>query len=878
MVQRVDRNARAAAMNNAVGKIFNDASSNKRETWHRARASELKALAIRAFNENTPMAFYDAILQCIYRMLDKPVANTYVKTARIFLGRFLERFDLESDTDVQIANDLVLHVLEGLLPGVDAKSNPVRTQTLQVMLDILERGIINEESRDFITEIANVILSRSYDRQTGVRKLACEILDVIKPLVADPDGIDKRLQEVLSCDPDSSVRKVALWCMMREEREDLVDLNLILYSLRDPSINVRRDTYDRLRDVPLEYIEPEVGEQVLSGLEDPSATIRDAAWQTLATWLKGADGRILDVLESLDVMDEDTVCNTVVKTVLKKVPKLLKTMDLTEHISSQSTAEHAFLVRSVLEYCKENRLDLPELPPLGDYVACMMDLRSRLITDTELSEQGERILQFTFAQMLQTLNYYEIDEYSRPSLSEALNTIIRSEDSRSVLDYSVVHKAVQVLRRLFDSDESFIRQIIDFIADYSSEESLNALVADARRNIALSESALQNVTTLAPEFVPTFLVIIKSALDEGNSEDIRELGARGLGLIGILSKDECQEIMEMIRSILMEIDQCEASEHEYDDDDDEEMKDPLEVPIAARYKERKYLLGSLCDVLITYPSDGQSKDRFFDIIVGLTENRYDMGSKETAWVALEKLFISGALTDNRLLTSMLEKYASYLPDLDESKEEYGDPLDWAIIRSIEVFFRLYGQIKPENSLAIAEAFRSLMADSYKEIMSGDPDASVILPLKPKEIKARSVFFDKVIEWTNPEQNDPFSVAADSHAVLARAFFEALTFDAPQKELSKMVLSKLSKLRFSEANNYDLLVGLLETARELENYKEISDYKKVYSRLANRLENIVERMPASRRHDGDIENEHRLLEPEHPVVSLSSDLEDVDEHQ
>ncbi|GAA5865849.1 hypothetical protein JCM3774_003117 [Rhodotorula dairenensis] len=842
----------------------------------------------------------------------------------------------DDDADDGPASRLVAQLLAFLLRGFQAKNKIARYRCVQlVALMINSLGEIDDES---YRTLKAALLERVRDKEASVRQHAVVALSKLQDAdeeVEDSDSdeddsdggaakdanrsVTEVLVDVLNHDPAAEVRRAALFNLIPSP-ETLP--SLLRRTLDIDTTNRRLAFAHVLAEIPPKSLTLKQRQTVLGrGLRDREEAVRKAAKKLVAKWvehLESAGAGAEDLFEAfiglLDVHSTQgkTIAEKALEAVFEVRPDLIEGIELTDDFYQTLTPSTAFLVRTYLDYLRNNESSrLADVEPVVTALAFYLQSAwTQLVVTLEAEERDEE--QETLQQLIVgelvgiAVNLDYGDEIGRRKMFElmremlqhsllppilnpmCLDVLLKGTSERDFM--RIVVEIVQSLRReshLVTSDSELGEQDEDDETEDGDEEDeeedegdLSGEEAQARvrrrakgKGKARRQSAVQTPQQAARRkdldlrclfVVKALLERVMSALQENSmlhglvaelivpavkTKDY-DVRAQGLICLGLCCLLDKSMALDSFQLLAR---QSESTEGE------------LQVKV----------LQTLFDLIVLHGVNfGEERGFGSNLIIGFLGSALDQEdptAAATVVVGIAKLLLSGMVTDEEILGRLVLLYfASETADNPELRQ------------CLSYFFPVYCYSNPQNQRRIASVLVKTL-DVLRTVYDELKDKSTMVT--PLQIGSQ------LVDWTDPQKViDTEGIEPDEtvQVDLATKMIKAL-YRAEEKEPRKLWCQLLPKLYIPEETDDAKVHAMLFLIEELKNNRPIGDTvsRNAFNRFATalhktfdeRLENLDEEVRAQVENSDEVKAIRawvRKVEREEDGESEDEDDEDEDD--
>ncbi|KAJ1921228.1 chromosome condensation complex Condensin, subunit G [Mycoemilia scoparia] len=348
-----------------------------------------------------------------------------------------------------------------LLRGFSAKEKMVRLRCCQLVAMTIT--CLGEMDESLYIELVKKLSDRIRDKESSIRVHAAISLSKLQGSDDSAEGqaVTKRLLRLLHYDPNAEVRRAVLLNIAKTK----TTLPYILERASDVDVTNRK--YFFLRVLPVvdfRALSIESREKVLTaGINDRDPNVKQACVRMLGeTWLQTVDQNLLELIESLDVVDSP-IADDAIKALFQTYPEIPNNLTFNDEILDNLTPETSFLIRMTLEhFSNENdneRLDasLPEVLKLAQ-------LTSSFVSKLE-NETDEDLLidhEYVIRQLLMITRLSDFpDELGRRHVL----TLMRQMLVLPGIPENSIEIITDILKKLSISERDFTSMVVEVLSD-----------------------------------------------------------------------------------------------------------------------------------------------------------------------------------------------------------------------------------------------------------------------------------------------------------------------------------------------------------------------------------------------------------------------------
>ncbi|KZT24842.1 hypothetical protein NEOLEDRAFT_1134516 [Neolentinus lepideus HHB14362 ss-1] len=777
----------------------------------------------------------------------------YVKFAneKVLEDRKKSGAEVHEDTDTP-ASRFATRLLKFLLKGFLAKDKNVRYRVVQILSEVVQH--MPELDEDLYSHIRESLLDRLRDKEAFVRVQAvvglAQLYGTEDPADLEDDQlpVSEILLNTLAYDSSADVRRAVLL----NTQINPVTLPNVLARTRDTDIVVRRLVYTVLENhciPPDEAASGALGAtdpRVLSiaqrelivrnGLGDREPSVRSATAKLICTWLEvvglqvEGDEPAKEVISFLRLFDlaENAIAEDALMSVFASRTDIFDNVEFGDQYWADLSPEKSFLARVFVDHCisikDEARLEsaLPVVTLLAFRIQAMYnDLMEQMQDDEEQAflrgeeedeeerarKEDERMdKEFVIGEMLRlAVNLDYADEIGRRKMFQ----LVRDMISQEALPEGLLSRCLDVLRKLSPNERDLIRLVVEVVHELRDPEmdEKEASAVDDGDTTTYGETPMTAKTVKAAPKPPTektpeekaqadaidlrclslcigMLERVNGTFEENSTLEgilgeliipavkrkelaLREKGLVSLGLCCLIARRMALNSFQLFLSQV------------------QSAPEPLKIRV----------LQIIFDMLMVHDrdflgNDGVAGDRIIEFLLQVWGNEDSEKVQALMCVGIAKLMLSGMVTDERVLKSLVFAYVS--PDTAGNQE---------LRQCLSYFFPVYCYSSPANQRRMQQIFVPIFEELLQLYKDLDDDREMI---SPANIVAMFV------DWTDPQK----AVAARGqvadvliHLDLATEIIRALFSKDMQKEDKKVLCQVLSKLYIPDAVDDDKIRSL-----------------------------------------------------------------------
>ncbi|KAI0090375.1 nuclear condensing complex subunit [Irpex rosettiformis] len=751
------------------------------------------------------------------------------------------------EIEEDVYNDLRMCLLE----RVNDKEAPVRVQAVIALSKLCGSEDPSEEPN--ITDV--LVDTLSYDTSAEVRRAALANLPI------NERTIPAMLARTRDVDPN--VRKLVYSSVLEPHCTVVTD--------GENQTEVVGPTHPRVFSIEQREL------VVRNGLGDREEAIKSAAAKLVSTWVdvvrvgttqgdaKSIEEDIIAFLELFDLVENSTA-EDALASVFKSRTDILDALEFNDAFWESLTPEKTFLARVFVDHCfnskDEARLEnsLPVVTMLAfriqsawqELIAAMQAEEEDILLRGGMDDEAENELrakreeerldqEFIIGEMLRmAVNLDYADEIGRRKMFQLVRTMI----CQDILPEGLLGRCLDVLRTLSLNERDLIRVVVEVVhelRDPADEE--EQLRDDTVSNIGETPASVKTVRA-APkplaEMTPEeqvradaidlrclalcigMLERVNGTFEENSTLEgilgeliipavkrkelsLRERGLVCLGLCCLIARRMAMNSFQLFLS------QVQAA------------PEPLKVRV----------LHVVFDILMVHDKDflgpnSTNGERIIEFLLHILDNEESDKVQALLCVGIAKLMLSGMISDDRVLISLMLKYVS--PDTAHNQE-----LRQCLSYFLPVYCYSSGAHQRRMQKAFIQLYKSL-SEAYKE---WDSDDDMISPVQASLM---------IVDWTDPQKAHAIAQNVPGHAVdesihidLAADIIRALFDDDFGKEDKKALCQLLGKLHLPDQVDDDkirsvkLLMHNLNSRRPLRDASTRNAFAKFEASVSKKYE-------------------------------------------
>ncbi|KAI6000302.1 nuclear condensing complex subunit [Pisolithus orientalis] len=427
----------------------------------------------------------------------------------------------DDDDDDTTASRFVARLLKFLVNGFVAKDKVVRYRSVRILAEMVAH--LGEIDEDVYMMLRAALIERVHDKETNVRVQAvvalsklCGSEDTSDVNDDEPTAIDVLL-DTLACDPAAEVRRAAL-------------LNIPLAPHTLPAMLARtRDTDTVMRKLTFSQVLEKnclSADHASIGAAHPRVlpAVRAAAGSLLGTWVDVARGPTKaedddhairkDVIALLKLLDlhESTIAEDALLSIFATRVDIFEHLEFKEDYWRELTPERTFLARIFVEHCiatkDDAKLDasLPVVTHLAfqiqnAYNAYLDDTdtaaaREHEVSEEQLAQEEDARLdqEFIIGELLRlavSLDY--ADEMGRRKMFK----LVRDMISQDVLPESLVSRCLDILRTLSPNERDLIRVVVEVVHELRDRDTTDE-EAEVEKEATETATAFGEIPSAGP--------------------------------------------------------------------------------------------------------------------------------------------------------------------------------------------------------------------------------------------------------------------------------------------------------------------------------------------------------------------------------------------
>ncbi|KZT37030.1 hypothetical protein SISSUDRAFT_988304 [Sistotremastrum suecicum HHB10207 ss-3] len=796
-------------------------------------------------------AFQDTIVDALNRVL--PVKKGVQPADRIvkFVGGYIKfmneksaepkevKAEPTSDDEGQedtFATRLIARLIRHFLKGFVAKDKNVRYRCVQFVAEMISHlGEIEDEVYQLMR---SSLMERVKDKEAFIRAVAVVALSKLAG-AEDPDDLGDdaisvidALVDILRYDSSPDVRRAAL-LHTPPTTETLPD---ILTRTRDIDPVLRKLLYTSVLLENLKHPKQLTIAQrekiTRDGLGDREPAVRAAAGKLLRSWVDIFNGNLEEFLQLFDLLgegEEGGVASEALKSIFVTRVDVLENLKFDEEYWQELTPPKAFLARVFVEHCIATKDDarlenaLPVVTSLAFKIQSAYNVhleriakqKEALDEDDELEDEDEN-REFVIGEMLRMAVHLDYaDEIGRRKVFG----LVREMLSHDCLPQSLVTSCLDVLRTLSSGERDLIRVVVEVIQELRDpggsdveeempDATMSTMSGDSPRKIRqpkpppaeMTEEEKTRATLIdirCLDLCRGMLERVNGTFEENSTLEgvltdlivpavrrkemvLREKGLLCLGLCCLIAKKMA------ISSFGLFLSQVQTA------------PEVLKIRV----------LQVLFDILMVHGKEFLSgaqasipPEKIIDFLVHVLNEEESPAVLSILVVGVAKLMLSGLVTDERILKTLVATYFS--PETTDNQQ---------VRQCLSYFFPVYCYSSPVNQRRLQKIALPTF-EMLCQMCRDDEDA----PLKPAQMGAL------LLDWLDPRKavqvqgtdKDPnvhFDVAMDIMYCLLNVNTDV--------ETKKVLCGLLSKLYLPETidddqiNKFKLLFDSVLTRRPM----------------------------------------------------------------
>ncbi|KAI0696847.1 nuclear condensing complex subunit [Cytidiella melzeri] len=776
--------------------------------------------------------------------------------------------DGQDEDEDTTASRFVARLLKFLFRGTLAKDKAARFRAVQCIAEMVAHlGEIDDLRMCLLERIRDKEAQVRVQAVIALSKL-CGSEDP-----SEETNITDVLIETLSYDSSADVRRATLAnlpisnhtmpaILARTRDSDLNVRRLVYSAVLEPSCTMTVES--EIAEEAMGPTHPRVFtiEQrelvVRNGLGDREEGVRSAAVKLVSTWLEAArvgaaqgdaqavEADIVAFLELFDLVENSTAEDALIN-VFKSRADIFDAIEFNDAFWESLTPEKAFLARVFVDYCVNNKYEarlensLPVVTMLvfriqsawQELIATMQAEEEELLLRGGMNDEAEKELrskrederseqEFIIGEMLRmAVNLDYADEIGRRKMFQ----LVRNMICQDILPEGLLGRCLDVLRRLSPNERDLIRVVVEVVhelrdpadEDEQLRDDSGSNVGETPATVRTVRAAPKAATEMTPEeqmradamdlrclaLCIGMLERVNGTFEENSTLEgilgeliipavkrkelsLRERGLVSLGLCCLIARRMAMNSFQLFLSQV------------------QSTPEPLKIRV----------LHVVFDILMVHDKDflgptSTSGDRIIEFLLHILDNEDSGKVQALICVGISKLMLSGMISDDRVLISLMLKYVS--PDTANNQE---------LRQCLSYFFPVYCYSSGAHQRRMQKAFIPLydkLSEVHKE-WEGDDD--MISPAQASLM---------IVDWTDPQKAQAIAQNIHGHAVdesvhidLANDIVKALFNDELEKEDRKGLCQLLGKLHLPDQVDIDKIRSLRLLMHNLSNRRPLRD--------------------------------------------------------
>ncbi|OCH93098.1 hypothetical protein OBBRIDRAFT_725376 [Obba rivulosa] len=627
---------------------------------------------------------------------------------------------------------------------------------------------------------------------------------------------------------------------------------------------------------------------VRNGLGDREESVKAAAGKLMGTWVdvvraegvknedseeKGIQADLVAFLKLFD-LTEGTIGEDALSTVLGTRPEIFENLEFPDEFWASLTPEKAFLARVFVDHCiavkDNNRLEaaLPVVTSLAFRIqGAYNDLVKRIQEESEMEflmsgmerspeeeeehakkEEEKMDREFIICEMLRlAVNLDYADEIGRRKMFQ----LVRDMISQEVLPESLVERCLDILRILSPSERDLIRVVVEVVHDVRDpsepEPEIVRVVYFPQREPEIGETpATAKIMRALPKPVAEMTPEEKERADAvdlrclslciGMLERVNGTFEENSTLEGILGELIIPAVkrkeLALRQKGLVCLGLCCLIARKMAMSSFKLFVKQLSEPTAPEVLKIS-LLHILFDILMVHDSAflgaaNPDSEQIMQFLLFLLEKEASDNIQATLCVGISKLMLSGIITDERFLRTLVIVYIS--PETAENQQ---------LRQCLSYFFPVYCYSSAVNQRHMQKIFLFLFEHWTTVYKQWDSEQLMVTPAQLAAM---------LVDWTDPQKAAAVakgmreSTADDAlHVDLAIDIVKALFSQKMDKDDKKALCQLLGKLYIPDAVDDDkirtlkLLIHSLNARRPLQDTTSRNAFTKFDKALSKRFE-------------------------------------------
>ncbi|GJE85117.1 condensin complex subunit 3 [Phanerochaete sordida] len=707
-----------------------------------------------------------------------------------------------------------------------------------------------------------------------------KVTDVIIDVLAHDTAADVRRAALLNLPIDSHTLPAIL---SRTRDVDATVRKLVYHSVLEPNCTVEHDGGLGIGPTHPRVLSIDQREQIVrNGLGDREDVVKNATAKLVATWVEAVrlggvkpekadiEADVIAFINLFDLMENSTAEDALMS-VFKTRADILDGLEFGDQYWDDMTPEKAFLARVFVDHCvatKDDRRLEAALPVVTALAFRIQTAYNQLVEEIEVEEQ-EMLLrgdiddeeeaelrakreearldqEFIIGEMLRmSVNLDYADEIGRRKMFQ----LVRDMLSQDVLPEGLVARCLDVLRTLSPNERDLIRVVVELIHTLRDPEEepvsqsgitandSSSSIADTPATVRTVRPAQKAADEMSPEerqradeidlrclsLCIGMLERVNGTFEENSTLEgilgdliipsvkrremlLRERGLVCLGLCCLIARRMAHNSLQLFVSQVVP-----------------STPEPLKLRV----------LQVIFDILMVHDKDYLSAqstalESSINFLLRALDSEESDKVQALICVGLSKLMLSGMISDDRVLRSLVMAYVS--PGSVDNQE---------LRQCLSYFFPVYCYSSAANQRRMQKQFMPLYEQLNKEYAACHFDEDMISP-------AQACLM--IVDWTDPQkavaatQQVPGLKADESvHVDLASDIIKALFNEDLDKDDKKALCQLLGKLHIPDDVDDDkirtlnLLMITLRSRRPIRDSSTKNAFNKFQTLIGKKFE-------------------------------------------
>jgi condensin complex subunit 3 len=325
----------------------------------------------------------------------------------------------------------------------------------------------------------------------------------------ETDPVIDKLINILRTDPSADVRKCVITHILQNEKT----VPYLIERARDLDTNIRKWVFLKtMVDVgDFRLLSIKQREHLLkNGISDRDEGVKKSCLKMLSShWMPTVGDDLLSLLEKLDVMNSD-VAEVTLYAFFKLHPQVVSEFVIPENALDDLTSESSFLIKIILKYCNDNKME----EKLFNLLPSPMELASVLEKHHSLSVTCEdEVLKveydFIVLQLLEMGSMLDFaDEAGRRKVYEMLRYLYSVVDENE----DIIFQMAVVMKKLSNNELDFSRTMVEVVSDVCEEFGTNGDFKEQIGRLEVADYEDEEEETLSDEDARTLSILMKCLL------------------------------------------------------------------------------------------------------------------------------------------------------------------------------------------------------------------------------------------------------------------------------------------------------------------------------------------------------------------------------